>query len=387
MWPTSPGPLSHNRTFPARERIFLGQEYTARKLGRDRFSNMPDDLYKQDRVLRLTRELVLFQAIPHGLTSRDLAERMEISQRQAQRDIRSLERDLEVPFVQIGARWKVPEGYWLRPVNFSLHEAMAMLLSARLMLRFSDRYNGFAVAAYEKVAAVLPPPIKAPIMEAVDLMAARPADPAYMRLLASLTAAWAERRKVVIEYTTENTFERVVWPLFLEPNATGHSCYLLAWDQKRRAVRSYKLERISSVTVLEERFDPPLGFSVGKHLAHAWGIWTSEQPVDVILRFDASAARRVRETVWHPSQRLEELPDGGVRLRLLVSEPAEIRHWILGWGRACLVEAPASLREEIAAEAAAMARTYEAEPVAAEAGVGLVEARPRQSSENPRRSA
>jgi proteasome accessory factor B len=95
----------------------------------------------------------------------------------------------------------------------------------------------------------------------------------------------------------------------------------------------------------------------------------------------------VRETVWHPSQRLEELPDGGVRLRLLVSEPAEIRHWILGWGRACLVEAPGSLRDEISAEAAAMAGAYEAEPVAAEAGVGLLEARPRESSANPRRSA
>jgi predicted DNA-binding transcriptional regulator YafY len=348
---------------------------------------MDNDLEKQDRVPRLMRELVLLQAIPHGLTTRDLAERMDISQRQAQRDLKTLEQEFEVPFVQIGTRWKIPEGYWLRPINFSLHEAMAMLLSARLMLRFSDRYNGFAAAAYEKVAAVLPAPMKAPIMEAVDLMAARPSDPAYTRILAALTTAWAERRKVVIAYTMEDTFERVVWPLFLEPNATGHSCYLLAWDQKRQAVRSYRLERISAVQVLEERFDPPLGFSVGKHLAHAWGIWTSQQPVDIVLRFDSSVARRVRETVWHPSQRLEELPDGGVRVRLLVSEPTEIRHWILGWGRACQVEAPLSLREQIAAEAQAMAEAYESEPAAAEAGIAPSEPRPATPTANPRRSA
>lgn len=313
---------------------------------------------KQDRVLRLLRELVLFQALPHGLTTQDLAERTGISRRQAQRDIRALEEELQVPFVQIGSRWKVVEGYWLRPLSFSLHEAMAMLLSARLMLRFADRNDPFATLAYEKVAAVLPEPMKAPVMEAVELMAGRPADPVYTRVLAGLTAAWAERRKVAITYTMEDTFERVVWPLFLEPNATGHSCYLLAWDPKPGSVRSYKLGRISAVRVLDERFDPPLGFSVNRHLAHAWGIWTSEQPVDVVLRFDASAARRVRETVWHTSQRLEELPDGGARLRLLVAEPTEIRHWVLGWGRACVVEAPASLRAELAAEAAAMAERY-----------------------------
>jgi predicted DNA-binding transcriptional regulator YafY len=326
------------------------------------------DLEKQDRTLRLMRELVLFQAIPHGLTSRDVAERMGISQRQAQRDIRALAEELEVPFLQIGARWKVLEGYWLRPVNFSLHEAMAMLLSARLMLRFSDRYNGFATAAYEKVAAVLPEPMKAPVMEAVEIMAGRPADNGYMKVLSSLTTAWAQRRKVIVTYTTEETFERVLWPLFLEPNGSGHSCYLLAWDPKRRAVRSYRLERISEVRLLDEHFDPPLGFSVNRHLAHAWGIWTSAQPVDVVLRFHPSVARRVRESIWHPGQRLEELPEGAVRLRLLVSEPTEIRHWILGWGSTCVVEAPDSLRDAIASEAAAMAEAYSAQPEPLEGG-------------------
>ena len=313
-------------------------------------------------MLRLMRELVLFQAVPHGLTSRDLAERMGISQRQAQRDIRALAEELEVPFLQIGARWKVVEAYWLREVRFSLHEAMAMLLSARLMLRFADRGNGFATAAYEKVAAVLPEPMKGPLMEAVDVLAGRPADDGYMRVMACLTTAWAERRKVVVTYTTEETFERVLWPLFLEPNATGHSCYLLAWDPKRHAVRSYRLERMIGVELLDEHFDPPLGFSVDRHLAHAWGIWTSQQPVDVVLRFSPVVARRLRETVWHPSQRLEELSGGGVRLRLLVSEPTEIRHWILGWGSTCVVDAPDSLREAIAAETAAMAEAYERPP-------------------------
>src|SRR5450759_5220797 len=62
---------------------------------------------KQDRVLRLLREVTLFQAVPYGLTSVQLAERMEINQRTAQRDIAALESELRVPFIKHGARWQI----------------------------------------------------------------------------------------------------------------------------------------------------------------------------------------------------------------------------------------------------------------------------------------
>jgi hypothetical protein len=91
---------------------------------------------------------------------------------------------------------------------------------------------------------------------------------------------------------------------------------------------------MSAVKVLEERFDPPLGFSMGRYLAHAWGIWTTAQAVDVELRFSPLVARRVKETTWHDSQEVEDLLDGSVGVRLLVSEPIELKHWVLGWGAA-----------------------------------------------------
>jgi predicted DNA-binding transcriptional regulator YafY len=251
------------------------------------------------------------------------------------------------------------EGYLLPQVNFNLHEAMALLLSARLMLRYADRQNQFTVAALEKLAAVLPDPLKAPLLETVKALVERPVDASYTKALATLTSAWVERRKVVITYTMERTFERKVWPLFLEPGAAGHTCYLVAYDQKLGAVRNYRVERISEVRLTEERFDPPLGFSITEHLANAWAIWSSAEPVQVELVFDASVARRVRETRWHPSQTLETLPDGRVRLVLKVASTLELKSWILGWGRDCEVVAPAQLRQEIAADARAMLRGYE----------------------------
>jgi predicted DNA-binding transcriptional regulator YafY len=97
------------------------------------------------------------------------------------------------------------------------------------------------------------------------------------------------------------------------------------------------MERISSVVVLEQRFSPPLGSSLRKMLGHAWGIWTSDHPVEVV----------------------RELVRGGVELRLVIAEPTKIRPWILGWGKECEVVTPADLRDSIAYELEQATVAYE----------------------------
>jgi predicted DNA-binding transcriptional regulator YafY len=321
-----------------------------------------DAFDKQDRMARLMRELQLFQAAGRGFTTADLAGRMGISQRQAQRDIAVLESEQGVPFVKEGRRYSVMQGYWLPPVNFSITEAMAMVIGARLMWRYADRSNPFAQTAYEKLAAVLPDPMRDPVLDVAKALAQKTEDGIWVKVFAALTQVWAESRKVRITYAMDRTFERVVWPLFIEPTLSAHSCYLVAYDQKSRAPRSYRLERISGVEVLDERFTSPPGFSLAAMFDRAWGIWTSDRPVEVVLRFSPAVAKRVKETTWHSSQELADLPDGGIEMRLVVSAPIEVRPWILGWGSACEVVAPERFRFELAAEANAMAEQYGSEP-------------------------
>jgi predicted DNA-binding transcriptional regulator YafY len=318
-----------------------------------------EDFEKHDRLIRLMRELTLFQANPRGLASAQIADKMGISQRQAQRDIAVLERERGVPFVRQGTRWTLIPGYFLPPVHFTLPEAMALVVGARLMWRYTDRANPFAETAYEKLAAVLPEAMKASVTEVAEGMTEKPEDGVWTKVFAALTAAWAERRKVRIRYTMQGrTFERVVWPLFIEPTPTAHSCYLIAHDQKRGEPRVYRLDRISGVTALEDRFDPPLGASLRKLLGHAWGIWSSDRPTAIVLRFTQKVAERVVATNWHESQEVRKLPEGQVELRLLIAEPTEIRAWILGWGKECEVIAPPELRESILAELDEAAGAY-----------------------------
>jgi len=320
-----------------------------------------DNFEKHDRLVRLMRELTLLQANPRGLTSAQIGARMGVTQRSAQRDLMALETEYRVPFVKQGTRWKLIDGYFLPPVNFTVPEAMAMVVGARLMWRYADRVNPFARAAYEKLAAVLPAPMKEPVMEVADGLAAKPDDDVWTKVFAALTNAWSERRKVRITYSKdEGSSERVVWPLFLEPTPAAHSLYLIAFDERRRRVLNFRVDRITDIVVLDKRFDPPLGSSLHKILGHAWGIWTSDgPPTELVLRFSPRVASRVAETTWHESQEIRHLSDGSVELRLLIAEPTEIRHWILGWGKECEVIAPAMLRDSIAAELKEALDTYE----------------------------
>ena len=77
-----------------------------------------------------------------------------------------------------------------------------------------------------------------------------------------------------------------------------------------------------------------------------------------MLRFDPSVAARVRETTWHPSQRLTEEADGSLRFEATVAGTIEIRLWILSWGDTVEVLAPPELRGDVAATHARAAARY-----------------------------
>jgi proteasome accessory factor B len=83
-----------------------------------------------------------------------------------------------------------------------------------------------------------------------------------------------------------------------------------------------------------------------------------EVEVEVRLRFSPAAAPRVRESVWHHSQRLEDLPNGGCELSMHVGGIKEVRAWVLGWGADVEVLAPDALRDEVGDHARRMTAMY-----------------------------
>ena len=82
--------------------------------------------------------------------------------------------------------------------------------------------------------------------------------------------------------------------------------------------------------------------------------------VTVRVIFARALAPYIRERLWHPSQKLRDLPDGRVEMTLSVADTLEVRRWILGYGVQAEVVAPEGLREALRVEAeqvAAMLQT------------------------------
>jgi predicted DNA-binding transcriptional regulator YafY len=114
-------------------------------------------------------------------------------------------------------------------------------------------------------------------------------------------------------------------------------------------VRTFAVERIEKIEVLDETFQVPADFNVSEYARGAFGI-AGGRPEAVELVFDADMASYIRERVWHESQSLEEGEDGSVVLRMNVAPGWELKAWIKGFLPQVRVIKPASLRDEIAGD-------------------------------------
>ena len=134
--------------------------------------------------------------------------------------------------------------------------------------------------------------------------------------------------------------------------------YLIAFDLEREALRTFALPRISDVVTTKQRFAKPADFSPESFFADALGVLGGRGDHQVVIRFTAAAADRVREREWHESQELRELPGGRVELRLRLGALPEVERWVLGWGAAAEVVEPTELRQRVRGAAAATVALY-----------------------------
>ena len=208
------------------------------------------------------------------------------------------------------------------------------------------------VSSFTKLADALPQPIARHVAATMLTVGEHKSNEPFTRTFSAVARGWAEGRVVEITYDPGNGTEKRtrVHPYFLEPDAALRSVYLIGHDEPAGAMRTYKVERIRSATLTTDRYEIPDGFDPDAWLANSWGIWSSDStPAERIrLRFDASIAHRVREAVWHRSQKLTELPGGGLELTVRVAGIIEIRPWILSWGEGVEVLEPPALRESVA---------------------------------------
>jgi predicted DNA-binding transcriptional regulator YafY len=296
-----------------------------------------------------------------GLTTAELAEAFEVNVRSAQRYIRQLRDDVGLDIVSIDGRYTLGEGSRLPALQLDRDQAAALLIAVRLLQQLYPDRDPALVGAMARLAAALKVPTVTDLLgRFIETVEKRPEDPLALQLRRTVVEAFTGQLKLEIEYTDAQGrgSHRVVHPYFLEPRPESRTVYVFAHDEASGAVRLFRLDRISHARVVRERFEPPADFDVDALVSGSWGIWQAEGHDEVVLRFAAEAASRVRQSFWHPSAQLTDLENGGVELRLTVASEMEMRPWVLGWGAQVEVMAPPALRQHVAESMAAGARLY-----------------------------
>ena len=114
----------------------------------------------------------------------------------------------------------------------------------------------------------------------------------------------------------------------------------------------YRLDRMVDVRPSEKLGCVPEDWDIDAWLNESFGVWRDERQ-QVALRVLPDAAERARAWRFHRSQVVEDLEDGGLRIRLQTGGMRELAEHLFTWGGEIVIEAPDVLiqlmRERIAA--------------------------------------
>jgi proteasome accessory factor B len=318
-----------------------------------------------NRTARLRRLEELLLLSRDGLSVAELATQLLVNRRTVYRDIDFLSAQ-GVPLWQHEGRFGLNRTRYLATVRLSYQEAITLVLAGLLLARSLDDRNPNVIAALRRLATSLPELPSLHLKRAADRVEGYRINPEQVAVLEAIAEGWGSGRKVKIAYRSPRSGElrqRIIAPYALEPMASG--IYVLCHDDWAGDIRTFKLARLESAQMLDERYTIPADFDPEAHLADSWGIMSGEQVSEVILHFTAAARPFVVERHWHPSQQFQATPDGGCLLQVQVSEPLEMQPWIRSWGAQVEVIAPDWLRQRIADDLQQAALQYHSQAIVA----------------------
>ena len=184
-----------------------------------------------------------------------LAERLQVSTRTVYRDVADLQAQ-GVPLEgEAGVGYRMRAGFDLPPLMFTREEAQALVAALRLAQpRLDQELARQGEMALSKILAVLPPAARAAAESLALFAVSQGPDEATRERLHRLRLATEQRRFVDVDYLDlkGQRSRRRLRPLgcvFWDAVWT-----LAAWCELRQGMRSFRIDRIETLTVLDEQF-------------------------------------------------------------------------------------------------------------------------------------
>ena len=212
-------------------------------------------------------QIVLLLGCGRAVTARALAEKLEVSERTIYRDMADLMAGGLPVDGEAGVGYLLRPGAHLPPLTFDAEELAALALGSRMVHGWADKALGRAAErALLKIEWALPESHRQRLAAQAWLVPDFNVDTPRVAPLGTLRRAIDERRKVRFDYTRADGIasQRKVRPLGLI--FWGGGWTLGGWCELRCDFRTFRLDRMTALIVLEEAFEPVEGKSLADYL-------------------------------------------------------------------------------------------------------------------------
>ena len=319
----------------------------------------------------MIRQWTILREIEHargvGVTIDALATLCDVTTRTIRRDLQALE-EAGFPLFDDRShddgktRWRVNgQAFKGLTAGLTVSELCALYFSRALVESLSGTpFRDEVESAFEKLSAALTPHMRDFLDQLPRIIATKP-DPLRRRpgdqrevareqqvISRALEATWHLRQATITYHSasSDRTKSYLVHPYRLAYAQGG--LYLLAYVPEYAEVRTFAIERLRDISVLDETFTP-IEELPDAAFPHSLGVH-SGPPERVDIEFEPAVADYVRARQWHPSQQVRDAADGGLTMALDVCLDRALQSWILSFGPFARVVSPESLAQTIAGQ-------------------------------------
>ena len=279
----------------------------------------------------VTRVLTLLELLQtHGMMSGpDIARRLHVDNRTVRRYISALE-ELGIPVVTEQGRYggyKLVAGFKLPPMMFTDEETLAISLGLLAANQLGLAENEPAIASVQaKLERVMPANLKRrvrAISNSASLILPKAHGSENKDDLLRLTDAAHAQQRVRFTYQAENSEAQLrdVDPYGIVFRR-GH-WYMVGHCHLRKALRTFRLDRLSQVKALSHSFLRPQEFDAAAHLNHSMQNVPRQFPVSLLLHTDLNSASHYLQGL---EGLLQQQDDG-----LLMNTSTDCMQWFARW--------------------------------------------------------
>ena len=233
-------------------------------------------------------------------------------------------------------------------INLKITKAEIESLSAGLSMasHFLPHLKKSAASLWRKLSSYIPEEIISIGSEIVHTtMMSSPVAEVDADVFSTLLEAKHGKRSVNILYSAP---ERMPKQWILSPYDfyfRGNAWYMVSYNHKYGNLGIHRVSRIISASISDDEYVMPedAGFSED-YVLSVWHVIPGFDKIPVKFHITEPLAESFREIKWHPTQKIEDSPEGGIILTAEVPNLHEVARWVMSGAPHIEVIEPEELR-------------------------------------------